>query len=221
MSADAWEEIRREQETNPYYPFLSASDEASSAGVPVDYVRVCNTGCAKDAPSLVAFWKAGVPAEWVKDVVPRGGDKVEHYIRAWEAGLPVDFVRKLSFLIMPTRIRLWTRGLRMHHIIDLGMISTYPDALEAAALGFPAKALAIYMEAGFDVEGAALMHDAGATPEYAVSCGNQWNSRQVVKLYEYGIPAGYAGAFSFRAKLRDVTQAWDEGIPAEYVRAMR
>lgn len=218
---EAWAVIAREQETNPYYPFLSAPDEVLAAGVPVDYVRVCNTGCAKDAPSLVAFWKAGVPAEWVKEVVPARHDRVEHYISAWAVGANAAFLRKLSFLIMPARIRLWTRGLRMHHIIDLGMVSTLPDALEAAALGFPAKALAIYLEAGFDVEGAALMHDAGVTPEYAVSCGNQWNSRQVVKLYEYGIPKGYAGAFGFRAKLRDVTTAWDEGIPAEYVQAMR
>lgn len=218
---EAWVDIARRQETNPYYPFLTTPDEALAAGVPVDYVRVCNTGCAKDAPSLVAFWKAGVPAEWVKKVVPARHDRVEHYISAWAVGADAAFLRKLSFLVMPARIRLWTRGLRVHHIIDLGIMCTLPDALEAAALGFPAKELAIYLEAGFDVEGAALMHDAGVTPEYAAGCGGQWNSREVVKLYEYGIPEGYAGEFGPRAKFCDVAQAWDEGIPVEYVQAMR
>lgn len=221
MTSAAWAEIARKQETNPYYPFLNEPGEAGKAGVPVEYVRVCNTGCAKDAATVTAFWQAGVSAEWVKEIIPRNSDRVEQYIEAWKAGASAEFLRKLSFLIMSTRIRLWERGLREHHLSDLGMSATHPGALEAVVVGFPAKALAVYLEAGFDVEGAARLHDAGVSPEYAASCGDSWNAKRVLRLHRHGIPAEYAAAFGYKARVKDVSKMWDDGIPLEFVRAMR
>lgn len=194
LPLDAWEEIRREQETNPYYPFLSEPGVALEEGVPVDYVQVCNTGVAKDAPSVTAFWKAGVPAEWVKEIVPNGSDKVGSYIEAWSLGIPPLYLRLTAFHIMQTRIRLWKKGLRIEHIRELGPVATLPDVLEACTLGFPAAALRGYSEAGYDVEESARLYDHGVPPEYA-EAGNL----PVSRLIEF----------------------WDEGVPAEYLRALR
>lgn len=194
LPVDAWETIRREQETNPYYPFLSEPGVALEEGVPVDYVQVCNTGIAKDAASVTAFWKAGVPAEWVKEIVPTGSDRVGQYIEAWSLGIPPLYLRLTAFHILPTRIRLWRTGLRVEHIRELGMTATLPDVLDAAALGFPVAALRGYSEAGYDVEDAARLHDYGIPPEYA-DAGNL-SVERLMKL-------------------------WDEGVPEEYLRAMR
>lgn len=192
---EAMAEIAREQDRNPYYPFLSEPGEAAEAGVPFEYVRVCNTGCAKDAPSIVAFWKSGVPAEWVKDIVPSHNDKVRDYIEAWEAGIPAVFLRLTAFHIMRTRIRLWRAGLRVDDIRELNHTATLPGVLDACALGFPAAALREYSEAGYDVEESA-------------------------RLYDHGVPPGYADAGN-NVRAEKLIEFWDSGFPEEYLRAMR